>query len=243
MKKKILRSTLLILLLLPTIALAHFFVFPQETRCILIPFSGFEKRGHIYFSPGTAPDTIALLQKQLLAAKKNLTGFWGENTILKHTVIYCNNESDFNDYGLPGAPAVIHRKLGAYPVFKPESLNTSIIAHELSHGVLYNNIGWYKCTFTIPSWFDEGLAMQVDERDYYSVDTLMLKKQTGIRLPDIMTLKSSADFHSGSPEQIMLNYATSKYVVRQWLATHSLERFIRRIRAGQSFISAYNEKD
>ena len=117
MKKKVYRSSMIVLLMLPAIAFAHFIVFPQETRCILIPFSGFEKKGNIYFSPGISPDTIALLQQQVLVGEEKLRHFWGSDACLNYTVIYCNTAKDFNRYGIRGAPAVSRRKLGAYAIF------------------------------------------------------------------------------------------------------------------------------
>ncbi len=61
----------------------------------------------------------------------------------------------------------------------------NILSHEISHTVLYRKIGWYRLHFKIPTWFDEGLAMQVDDRDYYSIDTLLNKKAAGLILPDV----------------------------------------------------------
>ena len=49
-KKIILRSFLVFLILIPIAAVAHFIIFPQESRCILIDYSGFKKEGRLYLT-------------------------------------------------------------------------------------------------------------------------------------------------------------------------------------------------
>lgn len=241
MKKRPSRFIIYLLPLLPLVATAHYFIFPQETRCILIRLADFEKKGNVYYRKSTPPEKInrvLLLQAQ---AEKRVDSFWKQHKVFDYAVIYCNDEKDFEKYGHAGAPAATQLKLGAYVVIKEESLDKDIIAHEIAHTVLYNNIGWYKTKFKIPTWFDEGLAMQVDDRDYYSVDTLLKKQTSGIKLPDISRMKSPADFHTGTSEEVMLNYSTAKYRVQEWLETHSLQKFIGAMKAGKDFETAYSK--
>jgi len=209
---------------------------------MLIRFADFEKKENIYFRKNTASGKINELLVKRSMAEKRVNEFWKKNSVLDYDFVYCDNEQDFNDYGHAGAPAVTQLKMGAWIVLQEESLDVDIIAHEISHTVLYNNIGWYKTRFTIPAWFNEGLAMQVDDRDYYSVDSLMEKKRSGVQLPDITKMKNMGDFLSGSHEQVMLNFSTAKYVVQEWLKTHSLQNFIEAIRNGKSFEQAYTGK-
>ncbi len=242
MKKKIIRSFLIIFLMLPLLAAAHFFIFPQETRCILIRFADFDKQENIYFRHSTKVEKINTLLKIRSAAEERNNKFWKNNCLLNYRIIYCNTEKDFNDYGHPGVPAVTQLKMGACVVLKDESLDIDILAHEIAHTVLYNNIGWYKTMFKIPIWFNEGLAMQVDGRSYYSIDTLLLKKKNGLVLPDVMQFKKTGDFFSGTSASVMLNYATAKFVVHEWLKTHSLKKFINAIDKGENFETAYAGK-
>lgn len=242
MKKKATKVISIILLMLPMIAAAHFVAFPEESRCMLIRFADFEKVGNIYFRENTAPEKIANLKTIENDARKRVTAFWQKELLLDYEIIYCNNENDFDHYGHAGAPAATQLKCGAYIVLKEESLDRDILAHEMSHTVLYRNIGWYRSVFKIPIWFNEGLAMQVDERDYYSIDTLLAKKNKGLVLPDITKLNKAQDFFAGNHEAVMLNYSTAKYIVHEWLKTHSLERFIREIKNGKSFEAAYKQE-
>jgi hypothetical protein len=241
MKKKVTRSIFVIFLLLLVISILHFIIFPQETRCMLIQFADFKKAGNIFFRPKTNTDTINLLKRIQSIAEKKVTVFWGNTNLLSYKIIYCNNENDYTDYGNTGTPATTQRKMGAYIILKAESLDTNILAHELSHAVMYNNLGWYQANFKIPKWFDEGLAMQVDDRDYYSIDTLLAKKNAGVILPDVKWLAKSENFYSGNKENIRLNFATSKYLVYEWLQTHSLQKFIALIKKEGNFEDAYSQ--
>ncbi|MEO8771541.1 MAG: hypothetical protein ABI402_15710 [Ferruginibacter sp.] len=237
-RKTVVRSIFFILLFLPVIAIAHFIVFPQETRCILLPFSGFSSSGNLYYKNITAEKLHALQEVKAVAEKRNAI-FWKENFMLDYKIVYCNTEKDFEKYAAPLVPAATNLKMGAYIIIKDESIDEDIIAHEMSHTILYRNIGWYKRTFKIPTWFDEGLAMQVDERNYYSIDSLLAKQKAGLKLPAVTKFKSAADFLSGDHETVMLNYAAAKHIIHEWLKTHSLKKFINDINNGYDFENAY----
>lgn len=242
MKKKLLRTLFLVLMMLPVLAFAHFMVFPQETRCMLIQCSSFEKEGNIYFRKNIGAGKIKLLQEIQSAAERKVRGFWKSNINLNYNLIYCDNKQDFANYGVAGAPAATQLKMGAYVVVSSAGLDTSVIAHEISHTILYNNIGWYRTKFKIPTWFDEGLAMQVDDRDYYSVDTLMAKKAAGVKLPDVIAMSSPKEFFTADYEVTLLRFATAKYIVREWLKEHSLSQFISDMNAGKPFPAGEFEK-
>ncbi len=242
MKKSLKWSCIIILLLLPVMAFAHFLVFPQETRCILISFSSFEKNGNLFFNSDVSYNKIDTLITLKNIAEKKAIGFWGNNILLDYKLIYCNSEKEYNKYGQGnGTPACAYCKMGSYVVVSMDGLDSSIIAHELSHCILYNNIGFYNLNFKIPTWFNEGLAMQIDDRDYYSIDSLMAKKDAGIKLPDVKIFESNEQFLSGNHAEVMLNYATAKYTVSEWLKTHSLSLFIKKLNDGDGFDEAYKE--
>ena len=242
MVKNILRVLLIILLFLPLIAAAHFFIFPQETRCILIDFAGFKQQQNIYYRKKVPVGTIQQLIKLKFDAEKKVTNFWKDADNIRYKLIYCESQQDYKNYGSEGSPAVANIKMGAYVVMPKNMFDVNILSHEISHTVLYRKIGWYRLHFKIPVWFDEGLAMQVDDRDYYSIDTLLHKKAVGIILPDVTQMDTPEKFHNGSAEQIMLNYSTAKYIVHEWLMKNSLNTFIKAIDNGYSFEKSYHMK-
>jgi hypothetical protein len=241
MKKFIKRIIVIVLLLLPIMAIAHFIAFPQETRSILVSFGGFTKFRNIYFKMSNQNSSLdSILAKQHIATR-NVSALWQNDTNLDYSIIYCNSEEEYNKYGQPGTPACTYRKLGAYVVLKEESIDTSIIAHEISHAIMYNNLGWYKTNYKIPTWFEEGLAMQVDEREKYAIGSLQTKINNGFVLPNVSTISKGAQFYAGDDEAITLHYVIAKYIIHEWLHTHSLSLFIKKMKGGDGFDVAYKE--
>ena len=239
-KKIITRTILIFLIVIPISAFAHFILFPQQTRCVLIDWSGYRKDGRLYFNKNTPQNKLDTLKQLIELASKRVAEFWGEKTC-NPKFIYCESEEDFKEYGsLYRVPALTHIKLGSYVVISNEGVDLDIIAHEISHAELYERIGFYNWTFKIPRWFDEGLAMQNDNRNYYSEDTLKSRSNNYKNLPDVKKFKSGKQFsEEGSPDQIMLNFMTAKHEVKNWYTKDRLEKFLKDINSGKRFEEAY----
>lgn len=154
--------------------------------------------------------------------------------------IYCEQETDFKKYSInPGAPAVTYCKLGEHIVLSREGIDIDVIAHEISHAELYDRVGFYIWTFKLPDWFKHGLAMQNDYRNYFSVDTLRARTDNFKTIPDITNLKTSAQFYSGTTDQIMLRYMAAKYVINKWYTRDKLDRLLSDLRSGKSFDESF----
>jgi hypothetical protein len=187
-------------------------------------------------TPQNKIDSLKLLINQ---ASIRIGNFWGQKTC-NPKFIYCDKQDDYEKYCYnPYVPAVTYSKLGAVIVLGADAIDLDIIAHEFSHAEFYKRIGFYNRTFKIPTWFDEGLAMQNDYRDYYSDDTLKVKSNNFKNLPVIKNFKAGAQFLAGSHEQIMLNYMTAKHEVKNWYTKEKLDRFIKDINSGKTFEEAY----
>ncbi len=215
-RKLVLRGSLIILLFLPLLALGHYFVFPEETRCVLIDISDFSKDNNLYFKAGVDINTLNIIRKYISDAEKRDSEFLGSLTC-KPSFIYCNNEAEYAKYGNgSGSPACTHTKLGAYIVLSKDGLNTNIIAHEIIHAELYHRIGFFRYQFAIPVWFNEGLAMQTDYRADFSEDSLKKYSDSFRNLPSLRKLGTASQFYSGTNEKIILNFATSRYTIQNW---------------------------
>jgi hypothetical protein len=241
-KKITKRIALTLLIVIPLSALAHFIIFPQQTRSILINYSNFKKDGRLYFNNNTPQNNVDTIKQLIELAANRVSAFWGQKTC-NPKYIYCNSEEDFKKYGGPYAvPALTHIKLGAYIVISNEGIDLDIIAHEIAHAEFYGRIGFYNWSFKIPRWFDEGLAMQNDNRDYYSEDTLKVRSNNYKNLTDIKKLKSGKQFsEEGTHEQIMLNIMTAKHEVKNWYTKEKLDKLIKDINAGKSFDEAFGK--
>jgi hypothetical protein len=240
-KKLIIRTFLVFIILIPVAVFAHYLVFPQETKSILIDYSNFKKDGRLYFNELTPQNKIDSLKSLINQASIRVNNFWGQK-ISNPKFVYCDNNDDFKKYCYnPSVPAVTYSKFGAVIVLSDEAIDLDIIAHEISHSEFYNRIGFFKWTFKIPTWFDEGLAMQNDYRDYYSDDTLKVKSNNFKNLPSIRKFKSGGQFLAGSHEQIMLNYLTAKHEVKNWCTKEKLAMFIKDINSGKTFEEAFGQ--
>ena len=241
LKKIIVSACLVLAILIPLSVFAHFAIFPQQTRSILIDYSGFKKDGRIYFNPLTPNSKIDSLNFLINQASIRINNLWGQN-ISSPKFIYCNGKDDFKKYcANPSAPAVTYTKLGSVIVLSSCALDLDIIAHEISHAEFYERIGFYKFNNKIPSWFKHGLAMQSDYRDYYSEDTLKVKSDNFKNLPDIKNFKSDEQFYAGSQQQIMLNYMAAKHEVKNWYTKDKLNKLIKDINSGKTFEEAFGQ--
>ncbi|MBL0181311.1 MAG: hypothetical protein IPP96_03045 [Chitinophagaceae bacterium] len=241
LKKIITRTFFVFLILIPIAAFAHFIIFPQETRSILIGYSGFKKDDRIYFNAATPLSKIDSLRSLIEQASIRVGDFWGQKTC-NPGFIYCDNEIDLKKYSInPSAPAVTYTKLGAVIVLGADGMDLDIIAHEISHAEFYQRIGFYAFMFKIPSWFKHGLAMQNDDRDYYSEDTLKVRSYNYKSMPNVKNLKKDEKFYAGSREQVMLNYMTAKHVVKNWWTKEKLDKLVKELNAGRSFEEAFGQ--
>lgn len=241
--KKIIRRTVLIfLIVVPISAFAHFIFFPQQTRSILIDYSDFEKDGRLHFNKSSSQNKVDTAKLLIKLASNRVATFWAHKSC-NPKFIYCNSNEDFKKFGSPfPVPALTHIKFGSYIVISNVGIDLDIIAHEISHAELYERIGFYNWSFKIPRWFDEGLAMQNDYRNYYSEDTLKFKSNNFKNLPDVRKLKSGKQFNEeGSLEQIMLNFMTAKYEVKNWYTKEKLDKLIKDINSGKTFEEAFGQ--
>jgi hypothetical protein len=241
LKKIIIRTAFVVLILIPVAALAHFIIFPQQSRSILIDYSGFKKDGRLYFNTATPKNKIDSLKSLLDGANARISNFWGEKTA-NPKFIYCDKATDFSKYSnAPSAPAITHCKLGTYIVLSNDGVDLDIIAHEISHAEFYERVGFYKWSIAIPSWFKHGLAMQNDYRNYYSEDTLKVRSANFTNLPDIKKIKKDDAFYAGTHERVMLNYMTAKHEVKNWYTKQKLDKLIKDLNSGKSFEEAFNK--
>lgn len=227
------------IILIPIVGFAHGLIYPQETRSILVDFSNFKRKGRIYAPPHTEQSKLDSLQILIEKASKRAEEFWGKK-ISNPKFIFCESEEDYFKYsGSYMAPAVAHLKLGSHVVLSKDALDLDVIAHEICHAELYERVGFYSKLVQIPTWFDEGLAMQVDHRDYYSEKNLFLLSDSLKNLPNIKAI--NYPFQSGNREKVMLNYMAAKYEISYWYSKEKLDMFIAAIQAGKSFEEAYKQ--
>lgn len=115
----------------------------------------------------------------------------------------------------PLLPAVI--------LIGPEGENVDVIAHEWVHAEVSLRLGFLKRAISLPTWVDEGLAMQVDQRQDYSPRALArYKTQPELHWPTTDAISNTRFFAASdpnlNPNQGKLHYAISRCAVGTWVA-------------------------
>ena len=240
MKRKKLTLVIISFLIVSSISIAHAFVFPQETRCLLIDFYNFEKEGNLYFRENIEFEKRIQLQNLISQAETRVEEFW-EKKMTNPQFIYCDTNEDYLKFGAPFlTPAAAILKFESYVVISKDGIDLDILAHEIAHTELYSRIGFFNNLSEIPVWFSEGLAMQVDHRSYYSSDSLNVKSNVFQNLPKVEEMTSINQFAFGSRDEIILNYSAAKYEVGKWYSKEKLKSFVKKINDENSFEEAYN---
>ena len=111
----------------------------------------------------------------------------------------------------PGLPAVILLNVdGAQSI--------DVIAHEWAHAEIAQRTSVIFRTYTLPTWFDEGLAMQVDLREAYNLAALRTLQDASEPLHQPAHLEGIATpsqfFHAGPRGR--LHYAMARCVLSRW---------------------------
>lgn len=238
------KKTLFILLaVLGITTVGHALALPQATRCLFIDFYDFERSGRLYYRPDTSPEKMRELEQLIAMADERVASFWG-NRASNPKIIFCENAEDYSTFGSAfSTPAATIMHIRPFIVLSGEGVDLDIIAHELAHAELFAQVGILNNTFQLPVWFHEGIAMQVDDRAYYSIDTLAAKTDGFQNLPDVKAMKTYAQFGHGTREEVMLHYMTAKYEVRNWYTPNKLKQFILDLDRGLSFEAAYGNME
>lgn len=118
----------------------------------------------------------------------------------------------------PGLPAVV--------LLGPDGHNVDVAAHEWVHAELSARVGVLTRTFGLPTWFDEGLAMQVDARPDYNQQALAHLRASGQRLPELSELAHPGQFFSDDPQLGRLHYALARCVVAFWPVAQQPEQLL-----------------
>lgn len=107
-----------------------------------------------------------------------------------------------------GLPSVI--------LIGPKGTNTDVVAHEWSHAELEERVGFMYRFLNIPTWFDEGLAMQVDHRVDFGTQALNRYNNISVlRIPALEVMNTSDFFTVG--DQGKYHYSLSKCLVSHWV--------------------------
>lgn len=98
-------------------------------------------------------------------------------------------------------------------IIGPEGMNVDVVAHEWAHSEIANQSSFITRNYRLPTWFDEGLAMQVDFRPEFS--TLELNgyiEDQDLKVPTLEEMATAKQFFKPG-RQGTLHYALARCVI------------------------------
>jgi hypothetical protein len=227
------RRYALIALLTLIVLIVFVLVLPGQAACALGPLLGFKSQASGFYADSHLNATQ--LTQLSMAARERINQTFGQ-TRSRPALIFFDETKGIGVFKL--SPYAATHFLGAYACITvgTKGQNIDVIAHEFMHAELHERVGFWQYFFEIPTWFDEGLAMQVDQRDHYELKSPI--KQEDVLA--IQQLTSSKKFFTQDELKLTAHYALAKLAVQQSLLKighRSLYEQLDKIKHGQSFMS------
>ncbi|WP_368488831.1 hypothetical protein [Clostridium sp. BJN0013] len=188
-------------------------------NCYTVSLSNFkEVTKNIYIQRDITDGDISNILNDISKSKDivaQLYGSFNANPIF----IISKDTTALKKFGVENRTSATQKTIvETYIILGPDGLNTNVISHELTHSELAYRIDKIKCS-KIPVWFDEGMAMQVDNRPQYSEEQWIRKTENGVKVPNMTELDSYTQFYANDLDIRVLNYTLAKHEVHKWLST------------------------
>jgi hypothetical protein len=209
---------------------------PDVTRCYLVRWSALDNIApHVYVDPGMPESQGQTLLSSLAEGRERVAALYGEYsanpTIIAGHTMEVMKAYGGNSYNRAGRAYLT--PVANFIVLGPDGTRSlDILSHELAHVEFSTRIG-HRNRSRVPNWFDEGLAVQFDDR--YSEAEWRTLTDDGRTAPDL-------DHKGIITHDDRLGYATAKHEVRRWLDIVGQEGFftlLTAIRNGDEFQEAY----
>jgi hypothetical protein len=162
-------------------------------RCYLVRWSDLDNMApNLYVDPNMPEPQRQILLSSLADAKERVATLYGEYTadpviIAGHTmeVMKAYGGNSYNRAGRTYLTLV-----ETFIILGPDGvLNVDVLSHELAHVEFSARIG-HRNRDEVPNWFDEGLAVQFDDR--YSEAEWQTRTDNGRTAPDLDQIGSTA---------------------------------------------------
>ena len=241
-RKSILIITILLLL---AAAALYFFQFNPYGYMMTVPYrSAFtEIADHVYINQNNARDHQEILGL-IEQAGERVRSFWGDLRCLEETFfIICDDEALIRKIGEDHATVTLSFPSEKhYICISDEYLEPDILAHEITHAELRARLT-AEARGKIPTWFDEGLALQNDYRERYSEEQWIAQTDNGKNVITPADMDTPAEFYAGEAEDRRFRYLNAKHELDRWMAAHGqqgLLELIEKLNDGTDFITAYS---
>ena len=212
---------------------------PQAAACATIEYRGLDEVAPGIFASTDVPiDRKREFGRLHAAAKRRVADRFGP--VRASPVIIIGSTEALRQL-FPGASSfasTIYVPYRSCVLVGPDGDDVDILAHEQLHAEMHHRVGHWRRLTQIPTWFDEGVAMQVDYRERYA-----WSPQSGaVNSGSVKRWTSRAQFFAGNDAKLTRHYAMAKEEVRLWLKnSRHLYDFLERIRQGDEFAGLYEE--
>ncbi|MBQ3789759.1 MAG: hypothetical protein II800_02375 [Lachnospiraceae bacterium] len=242
-KKRVLLFIVILLILTATVGAV--FQFTQVGYLTTVPYrSAFtEIASRVYINRDYAGDRQELLE-MIEQAKDRVRTFFGELHFQDETIlIICDDEKLTRKLGEDHGTVIVSFPAKAhYICISDEYLELDILAHEITHAELHSRLS-AEAQKTIPTWFDEGIALQNDYREKYSEAQWITQTDNGKNAVALEDMDTPAEFYAGEAEDRRFRYLNAKHELDLWMTIHGqygLLELFDKLNDGADFITAYD---
>ena len=242
-KKKRVLLFITILLILAAVVVAVF-QFTQFGYLTTVPYrSAFtEIASQVYINREYAGDQQELLE-MIEQAKDRVRTFFGDVRFQDKTIfIICDDEKLTRKLGEDHAAIIFNFPSEVrYICVSDEYLELDILAHEITHAELHTRLS-AEAQKRIPTWFDEGIAMQNDYRERYSEAQWVEQTDNGKNAVALEDMDTPAEFYAGEAENRRFRYLNAKHELDVWMTSHGqqgLLKLLEKLNDGANFNTTY----
>ena len=243
-KKKRVFLFITILLILAAVVVAVF-QFTQFGYLTTVPYrSAFtEIASHVYINRDYAGDRQELFE-MIEQAKNRVRTFFGGLLFQDETIfIICDDEKLTRKLGEDHGTVIFYFPSEThYICISDEYLELDILAHEITHAELHTRLS-AEAQKAIPTWFDEGLALQNDYRESYSEAQWIAQTDNGKNTVALEDMDTPAEFYAGEVEDRRFRYLNAKHELDVWMTSHGqqgLLELLEKLNDGADFTTAYD---
>jgi hypothetical protein len=203
---------------------SYYFIIP----CTMIDVMDFNKRGnHLYLDATLSQKEGDAVLQHIAQARQRIKDMGGKAEA-EPVIIITQTKLHSRLFGVLGASGKAYAlPWKHYIVINAHSANVDVLAHELMHIEVEQILGFYKRFFKMPVWLDEGIAMQVDYRSKYDLQSHPYTTQ---ELLVIQTRNKRSEFWTNSRKQNQHNYLLAKAVVYKILQQNPSKNIFERLK-------------
>ena len=199
---------------------------------------------HVYINKDYAGYRQELME-MIGQAKNRVNNFFGGLSFQDNTIFIIYDDENLRQKIGEDHAAIIFSFPSEirYICVSDEYLELDILAHEITHAELHARLST-EAQKTIPTWFDEGLAMQNDYRERYSEAQWTQQTNNGENAVALEDMDTPSEFYAGEAEDRRFRYLNAKHELDVWMTAHGqhgLLELLDRLNGGADFTTAYED--